>query len=262
MRGAPCPLQLTLIVIFSLLFVVPTASQIPSADGDNARSTIAPTATTIVATATAQQFSSYTDADIFRQSVLNSTNTYRAQHNATVVGWNNTLASFATTVAGTCIFAHSGGVFGENLVAGYSDTTASVDAWGHERTEYNFATPGFTEQTGHFTQLVWKDTTTVGCAVKECNGDYKGEGSPAPGWFLVCEYWPRGNVLGQFAQEVQSQIDDSGGQVGNDDNIQGEGGSDGDRSGDSGSATTVNGGQMGGVVVVGAVMACLFVFGD
>ena len=26
------------------------------------------------------------------------------------------------------------------------------------------------------------------------------------GWYLVCEYYPRGNVGGEYATEVQSQI--------------------------------------------------------
>lgn len=34
---------------------------------------------------------------------------------------------------------------------------------------YNFGKPtGFTEETGHFTQLVWKSTTQVGCAAVNC----------------------------------------------------------------------------------------------
>lgn len=32
-----------------------------------------------------------------------------------------------------------------------------------------------------------------------------GEGS-AVGWFVVCEYWPPGNVIGEFKAEVQDQV--------------------------------------------------------
>lgn len=59
--------------------------------------------------------------------------------------------------------------------------------------EYNYSDPNFTEETGHFTQLVWKNTTTVGCGSRLC-----GE----RGWYLVCEYWPRGNVIGEFGDQV------------------------------------------------------------
>ena len=47
---------------------------------------------------------------------------------------------------------------------------------------------------------MWKNTTSMGCARKECNGD---GGDDAPGWFVACEYWPRGNVIGQFKDNVQ-----------------------------------------------------------
>lgn len=76
--------------------------------------------------------------------------------------------------------------------------TAAVDAWGNERDDYDFSNPGFSEQAGHFTQLVWKNTSTVGCARMYC-------GSANMGWYLVCEYSPRGNVIGSFDQQVQKQ---------------------------------------------------------
>lgn len=41
---------------------------------------------------------------------------------------------------------------------------------------------GHRHETGHFTQLVWKATKTVGCGRTECDGQDKGK---APGW-CVC----------------------------------------------------------------------------
>ncbi|QNE03963.1 CAP family protein [Croceicoccus marinus] len=40
---------------------------------------------------------------------------------------------------------------------------------------------------GHYTQLIWRDTERVGCAVAAGGGQ---------DW-LVCRYWPAGNVMGQ-----------------------------------------------------------------
>jgi hypothetical protein len=34
---------------------------------------------------------------------------------------------------------------------------------------YNWNSPGFTPNAGHFTQLVWKATKKVGCAAQVCN---------------------------------------------------------------------------------------------
>ncbi|OAQ66760.1 SCP-like extracellular protein [Pochonia chlamydosporia 170] len=135
----------------------------------------------------------------FTSAILNSTNFYRDQHNASAVSWNKTLASFAGAYLqkSDCQFEHSGGPYGENLAEGYPNATASVEAWGNERDKYDFSDPQFGHDTGHFTQLVWKNTTAVGCDRRLC-----GE----KGWYLVCEYWPRGNVVGQFGEEVGKEV--------------------------------------------------------
>ena len=135
---------------------------------------------------------------LFTSAILNSTNFYRKEHNASAVEWNATLADFAGTYlnGSNCSFEHSGGPYGENLAIGYANATVSVEGWGDERKEYNFGDPGFTHDTGHFTQLVWKNTTAVGCDRRLC-----GE----KGWYLVCEYWPRGNIEGEFGEEVDKQ---------------------------------------------------------
>lgn len=135
---------------------------------------------------------------LFTSAILNSTNFYRSEHNASNVSWNDTLAEFASDYldGNGCKFQHSGGPYGENLAMGYINATASVEGWGNERHEYDFSHSGFHKDTGHFTQLVWKNTTDVGCGRKLC-----GES----GWYLICEYWPRGNVIGEFDDEVDKQ---------------------------------------------------------
>jgi hypothetical protein len=92
-----------------------------------------------------------------------------------------------------------GGQNGENLAEGYTSPVFAIDGWASEEKSYNYAKPAFHEKTGHFTQLVWQNTTAVGCGAAQCNtnGD-KG----VQGWLMVCEYSPAGNVVGQFRQEV------------------------------------------------------------
>lgn len=80
--------------------------------------------------------------------------------------------------------------------------TDAVDGWGDERNKYNFNNGGFSEATGHFTQLVWKATTSVGCGRMDCDG----KGGSAQGWFVVCEYYPAGNVQGDYGQEVGREV--------------------------------------------------------
>lgn len=166
-------------------------------------------AVTVTVSAPVSTSTEYTDATDFKNAVLNGTNTYRAQHNATAVTWNQSLADYAGKWGNVCIFKHSGGPYSENLASGYPNATAAVAAWGDERTHYNFAAAQFSETTGHFTQLVWKSTTSTGCSATNCED--KGDGS-APGWFVVCEYYPPGNVIGEFKQNVQSQVKGQGGE--------------------------------------------------
>ena len=63
-----------------------------------------------------------------------------------------------------------GGPYGENLAQGYAAISRSIDAGGNERNEYDFQAGQFSEPTGHFTQLVWRATTAVGCGRRFCNG--------------------------------------------------------------------------------------------
>ncbi|MCJ1441748.1 MAG: hypothetical protein MMC23_002240 [Stictis urceolatum] len=142
---------------------------------------------------------SYVDDSSFKSAILNSTNFFRKEHNATALKWNTSLTDFASNHDENC-----GGPDGENLAEGYANVTSAVDAWGNERSKYNFKSGSFSEATGHFTQLVWKASSTVGCGRKWCDGDFTG-------WYLVCEYWPRGNVIGEFVENVQSQVTDEGG---------------------------------------------------
>ncbi|CAK7210984.1 hypothetical protein SEUCBS140593_001014 [Sporothrix eucalyptigena] len=153
----------------------------------------------------------YVSDQLFTSAILNSTNFFRREHNATAAIWNTTIAHFADEYLANdtdCTFAHSGGPYGENIAVGFQSVHGAVDAWGDERSLYNYNDPGFSEATGHFTQLVWKNSTTVGCGRKLCGG--KADGEKSTGWFLVCEYWPRGNIIGQFAQEVGRQINGTG----------------------------------------------------
>lgn len=170
---------------------------------------------TVTVTPTTPASPQFTDTTLFKDAVLNSTNFYRYEHNATFLAWNDSLATYAADYAPQCIWAHSHGAPGENLARGYPDITSAVDAWGDERSMYDFGNPptGFTEATGHFTQLVWKSTQTVGCAIQNCNGQ-----NGIQGWYLVCEYWPAGNIVGQgastnawFEVNVQNEINDGSG---------------------------------------------------
>lgn len=142
----------------------------------------------------------WTDEQAFETSIVVTTDLYRREHGADLVRWNATLAAFAAWYLGSnsCAFRHSGGPYGENMARGYTTPAASVSEWGNERVQYDYGHPGYSFATGHFTQLVWKGTTDVGCARRWCGSDVN--------WLLACEYWPRGNVPGEFEQNVGSRV--------------------------------------------------------
>lgn len=66
-----------------------------------------------------------------------------------------------------------------------------VDSWGSEKANYdstnNRCTHG--KMCGHYTQIVWRTTTTVGCAMAVC------EDTQEQVW--ACQYQPSGNWAGR-----------------------------------------------------------------
>jgi uncharacterized protein YkwD len=134
-----------------------------------------------------------------QQTILTVHNQFRKLHHAAPLLWDDELAQFAKRHANMCRFKHSGSSFGENLAAGYPSLAAAINAWYAENALYSYNNPGFSYATGHFTQVVWKETQKIGCAYVACNGS-----GGTPGNYLVCEYSPAGNIAnnGFFARNV------------------------------------------------------------
>ena len=115
--------------------------------------------------------------------------------------WNVDVAATAQAYAARCRWTHSGtSGLGENLYArsGWSDAeTAAAASWSSEAAFYTLATNTCASgrQCGHYTQMVWRSTNTLGCGIQRCSS-----GSPwgSGAWTLVvCNYRPPGNYVGQ-----------------------------------------------------------------
>ena len=128
-------------------------------------------------------------------------NAARAKHCAQPLEWSPAIAKVAQAWADQlkakgCVFGHSNNnKYGENLAAGTIgalDPESTVAMWYDEIKLYKFPNGGFSMKTGHFTQLVWTDTTQVGCGHVQCNGND----------IYVCNYNPPGNWEGQYREHV------------------------------------------------------------
>jgi hypothetical protein len=81
---------------------------------------------------------------------------------------------------------------GENLWLGTSSRfnyTAMVDSWGNEKSFFfrgifpNISSTRNWKDVGHYTQIIWQNTSQVGCAIASSKGND----------VLVCRYNPPGN---------------------------------------------------------------------
>jgi hypothetical protein len=140
----------------------------------------------------------------FDQRILAAHNRERSDLGLVPLNWNPTLARsarrWADYLASTGRFEHApennAAPQGENLWAGtkgYFAPEAMVDAWLRERRFFhpglfpNNSTTGRWEDVGHYTQVVWRATTEVGCA----------EASSGSEDILVCRYAEAGNYRGE-----------------------------------------------------------------
>lgn len=121
--------------------------------------------------------------------VLARINDIRRRHGAPPVVWDEALARCAQDWANRKQFVHSTDrQYGENLAKVWSfepDMRTAVDWWAKELDLYDYNRPGFNNETGHGTQVVWQDTKKVGAGVAQMDS----------GAFLyVARFFPPGNV--------------------------------------------------------------------
>lgn len=132
------------------------------------------------------------------QDLLRAHNRWRAKVGVPNLTWSNTLAAGAQewanklAASGTLQHDASSG-FGENLSisSGPQTPTEAVDNWGSEKTKCNYKGEPIGTQTcvvGHYTQIVWRNSTELGCGVARA-----ADGAT----FWVCRYNPAGNMMGE-----------------------------------------------------------------
>lgn len=141
------------------------------------------------------------------QANLNAHNSVRANVSPAAnpalpaMQWDESVAAIAQAHADRCLFSHSGNPdLGENIYATFAWSDAEEDAalyWAQEVTNYSYTSNSCAagQQCGHYTQMVWRSSTHLGCGIRQCNS-----GSPwgAGEWtVVVCNYSPPGNYIGE-----------------------------------------------------------------
>ena len=149
------------------------------------------------------------------QGMLATHNQVRAAVGVPPLRWSGAMAAYAQQWAehlaanNRCTMQHRSHAHanrldvGENLYWGsplrWSDGRIEVQRiapakvaqdWADERSDYDYArnTCRAGAQCGHYTQMVWRSTTEVGCAMTVC---------PDQGQLWVCNYNPPGNWVGE-----------------------------------------------------------------
>ncbi len=141
-------------------------------------------------------------SDNFVAEVLAAHNEERAATGVPTLVWNEDLArdaaDWANTLKGSATLHHAGVQGqGENLWMGTRDYFAPatmVGDWIAEKADFragrfpNISLTGNWSDVGHYTQIIWRNTREVGCAVAtDADFDY-----------LVCRYFPAGNWMGEY----------------------------------------------------------------
>ncbi|KAK8104548.1 uncharacterized protein PG998_011581 [Apiospora kogelbergensis] len=163
-------------------------------------------------------------ANNMESASVDSHNMHRSNHSAPAATWNSRIAGYAANTAATCKYAH-------DMKQGDADYGQNIAMWGlssgaeklgdvgainmaiHDmwyNGELNLFSPSFYgesspdmtnfEKWGHFSQLVWKESTSVGCQAQFCPKGTMNDGMDT--WFMVCNYFPAGNVGGAYGKNV------------------------------------------------------------
>ena len=149
------------------------------------------------------------DTNKLNHVLLSQHNKYRKRHGVGELTLDNELIKLAQDYSAVLAYntdkyyiAPSGNknknkeIVGENIFTCtsilkencYTDgSTKPVDDWYNEIKKYNYSDPGFTIDTAHFTQVIWKGTSKMGCgaSVKDDGVTYK----------VVCNYYKAGNIV-------------------------------------------------------------------
>ena len=142
-----------------------------------------------------------TDLETIRENILIKHNYYRKRHQVGDLVRNSDIEKIAQQhseyLASIGVLKKSrnnykGYALGENLyICPGCTTVTGIDdskTWYEVYFLYKYDSPGYSSETDHFTQLVWKDSRDLGCGAS-CQKSI---------CIITCNYYPAWNYLDQF----------------------------------------------------------------
>jgi len=144
----------------------------------------------------------------FQLEALKAHNDFRVKHGVPPMELCQKVCSYAQDWAETLIrenkFQHrSDSKYGENLYSSWSSRpkkvsgSVAVESWYAEVEHYTFGQePRGGPTTGHFTQVVWKESTKLGIAIAQKDGKV----------IVVGNYSPAGNYCGLYTANVPALV--------------------------------------------------------
>jgi len=142
-----------------------------------------------------QRLQAHTLTDDVISGIVDRHNALRAYEDAAnmeLMAWNVSLAREAAALAAKCKFEHDRG--GQNIAGGGrmdpKNLAPIIDRLYGEKKHYNFDSITCSKVCAHYTQVVWADSRSVGCAFHRCPHEKLNT-------IMVCNYWPVGNYLGE-----------------------------------------------------------------
>ena len=150
--------------------------------------------------------------DAYYTELVNTHNNLRRKHGLTFLVKDSKLEKFAqetandSLIAGTLKLGESyrnGQYYGQNLYLGSGNPHTGkyvTEYWYSENANYNYSTGKSNNGAtiGHFTQIVWKITQKIGCAVAVGRWKVYKES-----YYICCYYYPGGNLPGLYTKNVE-----------------------------------------------------------
>ena len=148
------------------------------------------------------------DLDNYIDSILNLHNELRKNYKLPLISKNEELNDMASKYAESLVNnqgkynnisnIYKGQLVGENIIISDSKRAEdNFDIMTKEKNKYNYDENKFSKMTGHFTQIIWKETTDVGVGFWEDKINKKN--------YSVILYYPAGNCLGQFKKNINKE---------------------------------------------------------